>query len=125
MRLLLDTHILLWLMEDSPRLSGRARSLISEASEIYVSSASIWEIAIKFRLGKIKEDAEIVVAKLGAAGLRELNVNYRHAAATSKLPLLHGDPFDRLLIAQAITELMQFLTADKRLTEYSDLVICA
>jgi PIN domain nuclease of toxin-antitoxin system len=124
-RLLLDTHTLLWLMEDSPRLSRRARSLISESSEIYVSSVSIWEIAVKFRLGKIEEGAEIVVAKLGAAGLRELNVNYRHAVATSKLPLLHGDPFDRLLIAQAMTELMQFLTADQRLTDYSDLVICA
>ncbi|MGA3031667.1 MAG: type II toxin-antitoxin system VapC family toxin [Terracidiphilus sp.] len=125
MRLLLDTHTLLWLMVDSPRLSRRARSLISDASEIYVSSVSIWEIAIKFRLGKIEEDARVVVEKLGAAGLRELNVSHRHAVATSRLPLLHGDPFDRLLVAQAITELMQFLTADKRLTEYSDLVICA
>lgn len=123
MRLLLDTHILLWLMQDSRRLSRRARSLLLSAAEVYVSAANIWEIAIKFRLGKIKEDAEVVVEKLDAAGLLPLDVAFRHATATAKLPLLHGDPFDRLLMAQAITEPMQLLTADNRLAAYSELVI--
>jgi len=122
-RLLLDTHELLWLMEASPLLNPRASSLIRDAEEVYVSSASIWEIAIKWRIGKIEEDPEIVSAKLEAAGLRELPVTNRHAVAVGRLPLLHNDPFDRLLIAQAITEGLRLLTADTHLARYSDLVI--
>lgn len=123
MRLLLDTHILLWLMDDSPRLSRQARSLIVNAAEVFVSSVSIWEIAIKSRLGKLGEDAEMIVEKLEAAGIKELDVTYQHALATSKLPPVHGDPFDRLLIAQAAVEPMQLITADAKLKAYSQLVI--
>ena len=123
MRLLLDTHILLWLMDDSPRLNTEARSLILNAAEVFVSTVSVWEIAIKSRLGKLEEDAEMIVEKLGAAGIKELDVTYRHALATSKLPPIHGDPFDRMLIAQAIVEPMRLLTADAKLSTYSELVI--
>ena len=122
MRLLLDTHVLLWLMEESPRLSASAHSQLVSASAVYVSSASIWEIAIKSRLGKM-EDPEIVVEQLESAGLKELQVTNRHATATARLPLLHRDPFDRLLVAQAIVETMHLLTADARLAAYSDLVL--
>ncbi len=101
----------------------KASSLIREAEEVYVSSASIWEIAIKWRIGKIEEDPEIVAAKLESAGLRELPVTNRHAVAVGRLPLLHNDPFDRLLVAQAITEGLHLLTADTHLAGYSDLVI--
>jgi PIN domain nuclease of toxin-antitoxin system len=125
LRLLLDTNILLWLMGANPRLASSARSRIVNASEVYVSSASIWEIAIKWRLGKIEEDPQIVVDQLDAAGLREIHVSNRHAVATSKLPLLHNDPFDRLLIAQAISENMRLLTSDAQLTAYSALVVLA
>lgn len=123
MRLLLDTHVLLWLMEDDPRLTAKAHSLIEDASEVYVSSASIWEIAIKWRLGKIKENPKIVADHVQAAGLTELLVSNRHAVATGRLPLLHSDPFDRLLVAQAVTEPMQLLTADALLQPYTDLII--
>ncbi len=123
MRLLLDTHVLLWLMEDSSRLSREGRALIADASEVYVSSASIWEIAIKSGMGKIKEEAKVIADKLEATGLKELHVTNKHAIAAGKLPRLHRDPFDRLLVAQAISELMRFLTADKRLTAYSELVV--
>jgi PIN domain nuclease of toxin-antitoxin system len=123
MRLLLDTHILLWLMADSPKLKPRARLLIEGAQEVYVSSASILEIAIKHRLGKIEEDPEEMVARLEEAGLKELPVVSGHAVACGKLPLLHHDPFDRLLVAQAISEPMHFVTADAQLAAYSDLVI--
>jgi PIN domain nuclease of toxin-antitoxin system len=122
-RLLLDTHVLLWLMEENPRLKRSTRSLIADASEVYVSSASLWEIAIKWRLGKIEEDPQTVLDQLDAAGLRELQVTNRHAVATGKLPLLHRDPFDRLLVAQAITEPMRLLTSDDQLLAYSELVI--
>ena len=123
MRLLLDTHVLLWLMQDDSRLNRQTRSLIASASEVYVSSASIWEIAIKAQLGKIKENAEVVAEMLEAAGLVELHVTHRHAVATGKLPLLHSDPFDRLLVAQAISETMRLLTADTQLAAYSELVV--
>lgn len=123
MRLLLDTHALLWLMNDDPRLNSRARGLIDSASEVYVSSASVWEIAIKARIGKIEEDPEEVVERIEQAGLRELPVSARHAVAAGKLPLLHRDPFDRLLVAQAITEPMRLLTADAQLAAYSELII--
>jgi PIN domain nuclease of toxin-antitoxin system len=123
MRLLLDTHILLWLMADSPKLKPRARLLIEGAQEVYVSSASILEIAIKHRLGKIEEVPEEMVARLEEAGLKELPVVSGHAVACGKLPLLHHDPFDRLLVAQAISEPMHFVTADAQLAAYSDLVI--
>jgi PIN domain nuclease of toxin-antitoxin system/antitoxin (DNA-binding transcriptional repressor) of toxin-antitoxin stability system len=119
----LDTHVLLWLMEENPRLRRSARSLIEDASEVYVSSASLWEIAIKWRLRKIEEDPQTVLDQLDAAGLKELQVTNRHAVATGKLPLLHNDPFDRLLVAQAITEPMRLLTSDDRLLAYSELVI--
>jgi PIN domain nuclease of toxin-antitoxin system len=123
MRLLLDTHILLWLMADSPKLKPRARLLIEGAQEVYVSSASILEIAIKHRLGKIKDDPEEIVARFEEAGLKELPVVSNHAVACGKLPLLHHDPFDRLLLGQAMCEPMHFLTADAQLAAYSELVI--
>jgi PIN domain nuclease of toxin-antitoxin system len=110
-------------MEDNTRLSRRARALIAEATEVLVSSASIWEIAIKWRMGKIEEDAQVVVNKLEAAGLKDLPVTHKHAIATGKLPRLHKDPFDRLLVAQAISEAVHFVTADERLSAYSDLVV--
>jgi PIN domain nuclease of toxin-antitoxin system len=123
MRLLLDTHTLLWLMEENPRLSPQACSLIRNAEQVYVSTASIWEIAVKRQIGKIEEDTEMVVARLGQAGLCELQVTNRHAIAAGRLPLLHRDPFDRLLVAQAMTEPLHLLTADKQLQAYSELVI--
>jgi PIN domain nuclease of toxin-antitoxin system len=83
---------------------------------------SLWEIAIKYRLGKIEENPQIVVETLESAGLRELQTTNRHAVATCDLPLLHRDPFDRLLVAQAISEGMHLLTVDTRLAAYSELV---
>ena len=123
MRLLLDTHILLWLMDGDARLNGGARNLILNAQEVFASTASIWEIAIKARQGKLKIDPERLLAMLAKAGIGELPVSNPHAVATGKLPLIHLDPFDRLLIAQAITETMQLLTADAKLSGYSHLVI--
>lgn len=122
MRLLLDTNILLWLMSDNKRLTSSARSLIVDASEVYVSSVSLWEVAIKWRIGKIEEDPRLIAGQLDSAGILELQMTNRHALATGTLPLLHNDPFDRLLIAQAITETMRLLTADAKLKPYSELV---
>jgi PIN domain nuclease of toxin-antitoxin system len=125
LRLLLDTHILIWLMEADARLKDAARAIIVDAEEVHFSSASIWEIAIKARLGKIRTDPEKLLELSLKAGLRELVVTARHGVATKSLPLLHRDPFDRLLVAQAQTETMRLITADPQLATYSQLVIQA
>jgi len=122
-RLPLDTRVLIWLFEDDSRLTGKARKLIAEAHAVFASSASIWEIAIKARLGKLRIDTERMIDGLARAGIGELPVSNMHAAATGKLPLIHHDPFDRLLVAQAISEPMRLLTADAQLSAYSELVI--
>lgn len=122
MRLLLDTHVFLWCVKDDRRLTSAARAILSDATEIYVSSASIWEAAIKAKLGKLEVSVDALVSAIADSGFLELPVTARHAAATGRLPDVHHDPFDRLLIAQAITEPLRFLTADDLLGQYSDLV---
>lgn len=123
MRVLLDTHVFLWAVADSPLLRPEARRLIESAEVAYVSSASIWEIAIKARLGKINADATALVEAIEASGFVELPVTAAHAAGVAQLPLRHGDPFDRLLIAQAMATPLRLLTADSQLTRYSELVL--
>ncbi len=122
MRLLLDTHVFLWCVNDDRRLTKAARALLSGATEIYVSSASIWEAAIKVRLGKLEVNIDALVSAIADSGFLELPVTAKHAAAVCRLADVHNDPFDRLLIAQAISEPLRFLTADKLLCQYSDLV---
>lgn len=123
MRLLLDTHIFLWLTADDQRLKASSRRLITSASQIFVSSASIWEIAIKARVNKLNPDPNDAVQEMEVCGSLELPVSIKHAVAVSRLPLLHRDPFDRLLIAQAITEPLHLVTVDPQLKAYSELVV--
>ncbi|HMA09361.1 MAG TPA: type II toxin-antitoxin system VapC family toxin [Ramlibacter sp.] len=123
MRLLLDTHIFLWAVAGSPLLMPQVRRLIESADEVYVSAASIWEVAIKARLGKIKVDPHELAAAIEASGFLELPVSARHAAGVAKLELHHNDPFDRLLIAQALTEPLKLVTVDEVLAKYSDVVV--
>jgi PIN domain nuclease of toxin-antitoxin system len=122
-RLLLDTHIFLWFAGQSARLNAKARYALDNADEIYVSSVSIWEIAIKFRLGKLKVSPDAMIDLIDRADFKELPVFARHAAAVARLPLYHGDPFDRLLVAQAIFEDLHLVTADRKLAPYSDQVV--
>jgi PIN domain nuclease of toxin-antitoxin system len=123
MRLLLDTHIFLWVVSGSTSLSAAARAAIEAADEVYVSAASIWEIAIKARLGKILADPAELVNAIDASGFIELPVSAAHCAGISRLDLHHNDPFDRLLVAQAIAEPLKLLTADALLLRYSDVVM--
>jgi PIN domain nuclease of toxin-antitoxin system len=123
MRLLLDTRIFLWIADDSPRLNPKARELIDSASIVYVSSATIWEAAVKAYIGKLIVDPDKLLQEIDNCGFQELPVFGRHAVGVARLPLIHNDPFDRLLVAQAIKEPMHLLTADARLAGYSDLVI--
>ena len=126
MRLLLDTHIALWALVDSSQLGDRARGmLLDPANEIFVSAASIWEIAIKHGLGRgdMPVEGELAARLFAEAGYRELPVAWRHASALKALPAIHADPFDRLLIAQAMTEPMRLLSRDRVVAAYGDIVL--
>lgn len=123
MKLLLDTHIVYWTFYEPRNLPQDARQLMIDADAVFVSPASIWEIAIKARLGKLNANPRRVVQFMESAGFHELPVSSRHAVIVADLPLHHTDPFDRLLIAQAISEQMQMVTVDPHLKQYSELVI--
>ena len=123
MRILLDTHIVCWHYYEPKRLPEMARQLMHEAEAIYLSSASIWEIAIKARLGKINANPHRIVQRMTASGFIELPVTSKHTVIVADLPLYHSDPFDRILIAQAISEPLNLLTVDAQLRQYSELVI--
>lgn len=123
MRLLLDTHIYLWAVTDDLKLTDAARKMILDADDVFVSSASIWEASIKAGLGKLHADVNLLVSEIEASGFIELPVRAAHAAMVRDLPDIHRDPFDRLLIAQAIWEPLRLLTSDSHLAAYSDLVI--
>lgn len=122
MRLLLDTHIFLWAIKNDRRLSKATRSKILNASDVFVSSASIWEAAIKAKLKKLDADMDQIVDAISESGFVELSITARHAATVCRLSDIHRDPFDRILIAQAISEPLTFITADTALKNYSDLV---
>lgn len=122
MRLLLDTHIYLWWLQDNRKLSKAGRAKIIAADEVFVSSASIWEASIKAGLGKLDVDIDAIVAEIPKSGFVELAVSARHAARLMQLPNIHRDPFDRILIAQALSEPLRFLTIDAMLQSYTDLV---
>ena len=123
MKLLLDTHIWLWWVGGFPELSKQARDLISDRkNHIALSSASVWEIAIKYRLGKLTlpmPPGAYVSARLAAQHFEVLPINATHSAEVASLPDHHQDPFDRLLIAQAQIEGMTLLTADRELQPYA------
>jgi len=123
MRVLLDTQIYLWVVSDDPSLSQEARKIITDADEVFVSSASIWEASIKVGLGKLEADIDELVEEIEAAGFEELPVRARHAALVRTLPDHHRDPFDRILIAQALSEPLRLLTTDEHMPKYTDLVI--
>ena len=118
MRLLLDTHVFLWSVTDSRHLNAEMRAYIASAQAVYVSAASIWEISIKAQLGKIDGDPEHLASVIQPSGFQELPVSAAHAAAVAKLPRHHSDPFYRLLLAQAFTEPLRLVTADRALAAY-------
>jgi PIN domain nuclease of toxin-antitoxin system len=128
-RLLLDTHIALWAIADHPNLSAKARRLIDDPdNQIVVSVASIWEIAIKHSLARggpndMPISGQDALGYFRDAGFELLDIAPAHAAAIETLPRVHADPFDRMLVAQALTTPLRLLTHDHRLTNYSDTVI--
>ena len=126
MRLLLDTHIALWALTDDPRLSPRARALINDpANQVIVSAATVWEIAIKHALGRddMPISGDEALDWFRRAGYDLLPISPAHAAAIEHLPEHHRDPFDRLLVAQAIAEPLRLLSRDPLVIRYGDAVI--
>lgn len=118
MKLLLDTDVLIWFLQGSPRIRDEDRALIeSGASDVLVSAVSIFEIATKSAISKLTAPRDLA-ALVGAAGFRALSVGMHHAEAVRDLPLHHRDPFDRLLVAQARTENLALATADRQLSAY-------
>lgn len=122
MRFLLDTQIFLWFINGDKRLSSSIISKIKQAEKVFISSASIWEIAIKIKIKKFDANIEEIVSSIEKSGFTELPVTSLHAIIVCSLQDIHRDPFDRILIAQAISEPFIFLSADKKLKDYSDLV---
>jgi len=123
MKILLDTRILFWWFYIINRVPALAREQIHAAETVYVSSASILEIAVKGRLKKIAVDPMRLAQSIEATGFHELPVTARHAAMVASLPPHHSDPFDRILIAQAMSEPLHLITTDAKLKPYSELVV--
>ena len=121
MNLLLDTHIAIWSATNSPRLPRSARNIIERASALYVSAVTIWEMGLKSR--SLKIDVAQLVEGFAATGVRALPITWEHAVRFDEIATAHPDPFDRLLLAQAMHEPMHLLTSDSNLARYSDNVI--
>ena len=122
MRLLLDTHILLWVLRDADELTPGCRSMIRQAEAVFVSSVSIWEVAIKTSIGKLSAEPARLAQQAVAAGLKPLAVTWTHVLALNGLPALHRDPFDRMLVAQAVSEPLHLITHDRKLVGYGNSV---
>jgi PIN domain nuclease of toxin-antitoxin system len=123
---LLDTHVALWAVQDSAWLTARAREIIlSPANTIHVSVASLWEIGIKHSLGRgdMPISAREALAYFRESGYRILPIEPEHAVEVERLPPHHKDPFDRLLVAQALTEPLRLLTHDPQVALYSDTIV--
>ena len=118
MRLLLDSHALLWWLDDSPRLGSQARAMIANAASVAVSMASIWEIAIKAGLGKLAVDVGELIDNVGRDGFELLPITAADCLAVARLPRHHGDPFDRMLIAQARARDLTLVSDDASFTAY-------
>ena len=117
MRLLLDTHVVLWWLNASPELPEDARDLLRTEPEVYVSAATPWEIAIKQNLGKLEGDVDLA-ERARDMQFKPLPITAEHGVKAGRLPPLHRDPFDRILVAQAQTEGLTVVTRDKWIPQY-------
>jgi PIN domain nuclease of toxin-antitoxin system len=126
LNLLLDTHVALWAITDSPKLPPKARELIaSQKTNVWISAASIWEIAIKHALGRgdMPISGQDALRYFSESGYRLLPIEAEHAFSVEDLPAHHNDPFDRILVAQALAEPMRLMTHDDLVALYSDTII--
>jgi PIN domain nuclease of toxin-antitoxin system len=122
--LLLDTHVLLWWLADDLQLPGDIKDRLDHEPDVHVSAATIWEIAIKQALDKITAPADLL-ERIRDTGFRELPIRYAHAAAAGRLPMIHRDPFDRMLVAQARCEDLTLVTRDQHCQNYDVKILAA
>ena len=120
---LLDTNVVLWLSEDKPRIKQIKPLLLSKESQVFISTVSFWEIAIKVRTGKLAVDLEQLHYYAETHDFNELPITSRYIQTYLELPVLHKDPFDHMLLAQAICTPMRLITGDSFLADYSSLVM--
>lgn len=119
MRLLLDTHILLWWLADDRKLGKAAREIIANPNnDLHVSAASVWEAAIKAALGRLEIEMDDLENAVVQNGFQQLPIAFQHAVTAGRLPPLHRDPFDRMLIAQARVEELRLLSHDRIFERY-------
>jgi PIN domain nuclease of toxin-antitoxin system len=121
MKVLIDTHVLLWGLQDEPKLSDRVRTLLPKA-EVWISVASLWEIIAKVQVGKLKLPTPVrdyLTLKLRENGVSVLPLTFDHVRRLEELPLHHRDPFDRILIAQSLEENLPLITADALFKNYA------
>lgn len=121
MKILIDTHVFLWGIQDETKLSPRVRTLLPTA-DVWISVVSLWEIIAKVQIGKLslpEPVADYLAAKLRANGVSVLPLTFDHVKWLEKLPLHHGDPFDRILIAQSLSELLPLVSADPQFEKYA------
>jgi PIN domain nuclease of toxin-antitoxin system len=129
LKLLLDTHIAIWAVFESDRLPNSAEAILTAGDEVWVSAASIWEIAIKSAMPRIRAASPFpmsggeAMVEFSRAGFALLPITANHAVTVDRLPRHHGDPFDRMLVAQALAEPLRLVTADKALAAYGEIVI--
>jgi len=119
--LLLDTHVVLWWLADAQELADEIKDRLDHEADVRVSAATIWEIGIKQALGKITAPADLP-ERVRDSGFRELPISFSHAVAAGRLPMIHKDPFDRMLVAQARCEGLTLVTGDANCQQY-DVVI--
>jgi PIN domain nuclease of toxin-antitoxin system len=122
--LLLDTHVILWWLTDDQTLSEDIKVRLDHEPEIYLSPASVWEVAIKQSIGKLPEPADLP-ERVRDSGFRELPITSEHAITAGRLPLIHRDPFDRMLVAQAQCEDLTLVTRDADIQKYEVSVLAA
>jgi PIN domain nuclease of toxin-antitoxin system len=122
--LLLDTHVVIWWLTDDPTLSDDIKDRLDHEPDVFVSAASIWDVAIKQALGKLKEPANLP-ERIRDCAFRELSIRSDHAIEAGRLPLIHRDPFDRILVAQARCEGLTLVSRDPEVQKYEVAVLTA
>ncbi len=124
MSLLLDTHVVLWWLTDDSTLTDDIKSKLDHEPDVYVSTATIWEVAIKQAIGKLAEPVGLPEL-IRDCGFRELPIRHDHAVTAARLPMIHRDPFDRMLVAQAACEDLTLVTRDPHCQKYDIAVLPA
>jgi PIN domain nuclease of toxin-antitoxin system len=122
--LLLDTHVVLWWLTDDPTLSNEVKSLLDHEPDVFISPATLWEVTIKQAIGKLPEPTDLP-ERVRDSGFGELPITFEHAIVAGRLPLIHRDPFDRMLVAQARCENLTLTTRDAAIRKYDVAVLVA